>query len=146
MAKILKLRIDDADFIPLAMKVLTRKVIKEVYLITTPDGKITTRKTKARKDEKMIKDLRKIGYRVTTRKMQNNTRVRELAGIPVKIEPIKRSYTDGIRISVELEGKTSRTMNKDYECKLQAITEFMNMYGIPVGKVCQEALVGCDGE
>jgi hypothetical protein len=140
-----KLTITDPEFIAKARDILTKPVYSEVYIITDKNG-FKSREIKTKYNEPKIRDLKKLGYKVEILRRVRRTHIHEIAEIPVDIAPIKRSYMSGIRITVNLEGKTDAQINADYKFKLHTITSFLNRNGIPVNKVCQESFLGCDGD
>jgi len=100
------------------------------------------------KNDKKINDLKEKGFDLEVTPIHRYRAKKEVIGIPIEIVAISKFNNDykskGIVINILCTGATTKDLNMDIDKKEQKLINYLNIYKIPLNRLCVESSIGCE--
>jgi hypothetical protein len=115
-----------------------------VYLVNIRDINVRFKT----KNEKRIQDLKDKGYDLEITPKYAYRAKKVVVGVPIDIIAVSKYNHDykshGIVINILCSGITRADLQADIDRKEQKLINYLNIYKIPLNRLCVESSVGCE--
>jgi len=99
------------------------------------------------KNEKKIQNLKDKGYDLDITPKSTYSAKKAVGGVPIDIVAVSKynnDYKKGIVINVTCRGMTKKDLLADIDRKEQKLINYLNIYKIPLNRLCVESSLGCE--